>query len=148
MSDAALRAGTTGGDLAARLRRLVVDLIGYGSASAAALGLDMAVLLVLTEVFGLHYLWAAAAGFLTGMALVYVISIRLVFSDRRHLAQGSELASFMAIGFAGLLLSVLLMFGLVDLAGLAVPVAKILTAGLVFTFNFLLRRAIVFSAAG
>jgi putative flippase GtrA len=134
---AALRGG--------RLRWLG-DLVKYGFASAAALALDYGLLLVCTRLLGLDYLVAAAIGFTSGLLLVYVLSIRVVFEDRRSKRPAEEFAGFVAIGVVGLLLNESLLYLFVEHVSLTPAVAKIPTAGLCFAFNFTLRRALLFSA--
>lgn len=129
-----------------RLPRLAADLVKYGFASAAALALDYAALLFFYKVVGVDYLIAAAIGFICGLALIYALSIRFVFSDRRSVRPPKEFSAFFAIGLAGLLLNELLMHVFVEDFRLAVALAKVPTAGLVFAFNFTVRRALLFSA--
>lgn len=126
--------------------RLAADLAKYGFASAAALALDFVTLLLLYKGFGLNYLVAAAIGFLAGLALVYGLSVRYVFGDRRKLGARMEIIGFLATGLAGLALTEGLMHLFVDYACLPVAFAKIPTAGVVFLFNFTARRALLFSA--
>lgn len=132
-------------DLWARLRLVVHDLVRYGLASAVALAVDYGLLILLSKVFGVAYLNAAAAGFLAGMAVAYLLSISVVFPGRRSVRPSLELASFVAIGVAGLALNQLLIWTLVSRFGLDVALAKAPTAGAVFMFNFLARRALLFA---
>lgn len=125
--------------------RLVADMVDYGLASGLALALDVIVLMVCHRLLGLNHLVAAAAGFLAGLALVYVISVRVVFRDRRTVSGRMEIAGFLVTGLAGLALTEALMHGFVDGMGLDVALAKIPTAGLVFLFNFTARRSLLFS---
>ncbi|PWB78838.1 MAG: GtrA family protein [Methylocystaceae bacterium] len=129
-----------------RLSRLVDDLVKYGFVSAAALALDYGILLLGHNVLGVPYLVAAAIGFCSGLALVYLSSVRFVFADRRRLRPAEELAAFFAIGVAGLMINEGLIYVFVDTFGFAPALAKIPTAGLVFAFNFTARRAMLFSA--
>jgi len=126
--------------------RLLRDLIAYGLASGAALALDYGLLLLCHDTLGLPYLVAAAIGFSGGLALVYALSIAIVFRDRRSVRPASEFSVFCAIGFAGLLLTEALMFFFVGRLGFDPAFAKIPTAGFVFLFNFTARRALLFSA--
>src|SRR5581483_5462491 len=84
---------------------LAIDLVRYGICSAAALALDYGLLLLLSQVFGLHYLLASAFGFVSGLVLAYVLSITFVFKGRRTLTASREFAGFAAIGIAGLALT-------------------------------------------
>lgn len=128
-------------------RRLVADIVKYGFASAAAFALDFATLLFLYKGLGVNHLIAASVGFLAGLALVYALSVRFIFSDRRRLAARQEIAGFLVTGLAGLAITMGLMHVFVDSACLPVAVAKLPTAGVVFFFNFLARRTLLFSAA-
>jgi len=137
-----------GGARRARLARyggLAADLVKYAFASGAALALDFGVLMAAHKVAGLDYLVAAALGFLSGLALVYALSVRYVFSHRRASRPGVEILGFLLTGVFGLLLNQALMQFFVEGAGLAVALAKVPTAGMVFMFNFLARRALLFS---
>ena len=129
-----------------RYGRLVADLVKYGFASVAALALDFVTLLFFYKIVGLNYLVAAAIGFLSGLALVYALSVRYVFGDRRRLGARHEIAGFLITGVAGLALTEGLMHFFVDYACVSVALAKIPTAGVVFVFNFTARRTLLFSA--
>ncbi len=126
--------------------RLLRDLIAYGLASGAALALDYGLLLLCHKTLGLPYLVAAAIGFSSGLALIYALSVSIVFRDRRSVRPASEFSVFCAIGLLGLLLTEALMLLLVGRFGVDPAFAKIPTAALVFLFNFTARRALLFAA--
>ena len=127
--------------------RLLVDLLRYGAASALALIVDAGALLLLVS-FGVNYLIAAAIGFSSGLLAVYGLSVRYVFDKRRKLRPSQEVAGFLATGAIGLLLTQTSMAILVGVCGLPIAAAKIPTVALVFLFNFLSRRTLLFSDAG
>jgi putative flippase GtrA len=129
-------------------RRLPVGLreLGlYGLASAAALAVDWGLLIVLTDI-GIGYLAASAAGFSAGIGITYLLSISMVFRHRAVVDRRREFIGFFGVGVAGLVLTQLLMALWVERLGLIPGLAKIPTAGLVFVFNFTVRRALLFSA--
>lgn len=127
-----------------RLFRFVRDMIRYAAASAFALALDYSVLMTLTSGFGVGYLKAAAAGFLSGLTLIYLLSIRYVFEGRRSRAPRVEMLGFLVTGLVGLMLTEALMSLFVGEFRLSVTIAKAATAGFVFMFNFLARRGLLF----
>jgi putative flippase GtrA len=127
------------------LPRLVVDLVRYGAASAAALLVDAGTLALLNRVFGVDYLVASASGFLLGLVVVYLLSVRYVYEDARALRPAQEAMGFLVTGFVGLGLTQALMALLVGWLALPVMIAKIPTVGVVFLFNFLSRRMLLFS---
>ena len=125
------------GALVARLRpsrllRFVRDMIRYAAASVFALALDYGVLMLLTKRFGVGYLEAAAAGFLSGLALIYLLGVRV------------EMAGFLITGVVGLMLTEALMHLFVGRFGLSLSLGKAATAGFVFMFNFVSRRSLLF----
>jgi putative flippase GtrA len=137
-------------DLLAQLwRRLpegLRELVLYGLASALALGLDWGLLLLLTRL-GVNYLVASATGFLSGMAITYALSVSVVFRHRVVADRRREVAGFIGVGLAGLVLTQALMALWVGGLHMAPGLAKIPTAGIVFIFNFAVRKALLFRAA-
>jgi putative flippase GtrA len=130
------------------MRRLTHHLQGlpiYAAGSALALALDTGTLMLALRA-GLPLVLAATAGFLAGMALVYLISIRFAFHTRRLTSTRQELLLFALIGVAGLLLTTVLLSLFVGL-GVPVLMAKGGTAGVVFCFNYSLRKQLLFSRA-
>ena len=128
------------------MRALAKHLQGlpvYAAGSALALALDTSLLMLALRA-GLPLTVAAAIGFLAGMVVVYGVSIRFAFRARRLSNARQELLVFALIGLAGLLLTVALLRLMVAL-GLPVLLAKGVTAGVVFCFNFSLRKWLLFT---
>ena len=126
-------------------RTLAKEGVRYFGASALALGIDMATLGVLVYVAGLHYLLAAPLGFAAGLALIYVLSVRWVFNERRLADRRMEFAVFALIGFAGMGINELVIYFGVDRFALSPVQAKIPSAALVFCFNFASRKLLLFT---
>ncbi len=131
---------------ALRRSALCGEFVSYFLVSAVALAVDWSLLILLTERFGLHYLASAAIGFSAGLAIGYGLSITLVFRYRSRASAAVELALFCLVGVLGLGLSQILLYSIVRYTGLSYVLAKAPTACLVFLFNFLARRALLFSA--
>lgn len=132
----------------ARWRGLVPvsgELIRYGVASGLALAVDFATLVLLTELAGLHYLLSAAVGFSAGIAVAYLLSIRWVFSARRLNSVAAETTIFVLIGIAGLAINQLVIYSLTEGGLLPYAASKIAAAGIVFTFNFSVRKLALFT---
>ena len=123
MTFLALRAA---GQATAGFPRVLVDLTGYGLVSVVALACD-------------------AIAFTVGMAVAYALSIRFVFPSRRALTREAEAGGFFAVGMLGLVLTQVLLFLLVSKLGMPVALAKAPTAVVVFLFNFVCRRGLVFA---
>jgi len=128
-----------------RLPEGLRELMLYGFASALALGLDWGLLLALTAL-GVNYLIASGTGFVSGMAITYWLSVSVVFRHRPVADRRREFFGFIGVGLAGLILTQGLMALWVEVLHLYPGVAKIPTAGIVFVFNFTVRRALLFKA--
>jgi putative flippase GtrA len=129
-----------------RLPPAVTELLRYGGVAAIALAVDTVLLLVLSEGLGIGHLTAAAVGFLAGLAITAVLSERYAFSGPRIASPVLRHALFATIGVVGLLLLCAILWLLVDVRGLPLLPAKVLATAVVFTWNFLARRAL-FSGA-
>jgi putative flippase GtrA len=126
--------------LSSRLVGLGRDLGRYFLVSLAALATDAALLTLCHRVFGWHYLAAATAGFLVGLAVSYSLSLAFVYSGRRRMSASAEFTGFLATGLAGLVVTQIGMMLLVSGLGLAPEIAKVPVALATFCFNFLSRR--------
>ena len=126
-------------------RLVLVELVKYGLGSALALAVDWTLLIVLTELVGLHYLASATLSFSCGMIVAYALSISVVFKHRSMSDRSAELLTFVAVGLAGLILNQALMWSIVTYTPLGYLAAKVPTMGVVFLFNFTARRALLFS---
>jgi putative flippase GtrA len=122
-----------------------IEALRYLTASAAALAVDAGTYLGLIHFAGAHYLVAAPIGFALGLATVYFLSTRWVFSRRRLSDAKLEFAIFTAIGLLGLCLNQLILYVAVDGLALSPEIAKAISAALVFGFNFSARKLILFS---
>lgn len=126
--------------------RVARELAGYLGCSVLALLLDTAVYAGALAL-GWPLALAAALGFIAGVSCAYLCSVKLVFQVRRLQDRSSEFAAFVAIGLAGLMLTEALLWLLVQRLHVAPVTAKLITASLVFFFNFGVRKALLFNPA-
>lgn len=105
---------------------------------------DVAILLLLTEHGGIHYLLSAAVGFLAGIIITYLISVFWVFHASRFRSRWTELGLFVLFGLFGLLLNELIMWMLTELVGTHYLFSKIVATVIVFFGNFFSRKLVLF----
>lgn len=133
------------GETKPSLRKLALELFGYGVASAVALGVDMGILKALVSWAGWHYLVAATVSFTVGAVVAYMLSVKLAFGSRTVTNRSVELLVFVALGVVGLLVNAAVIAVFVSFVGLAVLQAKLVAAVCTFLTNFTLRRALLFT---
>ncbi len=129
-----------------RLWKLFHESWKYFLVSAVSLGLDLVVYWTLVNKVGLHYLTANVFSVSAGLIINYGLSISLVFTERRLKSRRAEFIGFVLIGVAGLGVNEAFIALFVGAVGLGTLTGKIAAAGLSFLFNFVTRRALLFSA--
>lgn len=121
---------------------ITTQFIKYFGAALIGYVFDIGVLLILKEVFQLHYLISATAGFIIGLIIVYILSSRFVFGSSKIESKYNEFILFAVIGVVGLGLLNLLMWIMTDMTHLHYIVSKLLATIIVYLWNFLARRAL------
>ena len=127
------------------LRGVLGESTRYVTASAAALAVDFSVYAGLVRLVSVDYLIAATVGFSLGLATIYLLSVRWVFGVRRLADARLEFAVFASIGLAGMALNQLVIYAGVEAWALSYESAKLVSAGVVFCFNFALRKLLLFT---
>lgn len=106
---------------------------------------DYLTLVVLTELAGFHYLTSATVGFLVGLIVNYFLSIQFVFKASKLSDKRVEFTVFATIGVGGLLINNGLMWFLTDFFLLHYTASKIAAVGVVFLWNFYVRKLALFN---
>jgi putative flippase GtrA len=125
---------------------VVVQFFRYFVMGGLSFLVDFATLYVLYRYGGLHYLAAATAGSLLGLATIYTCSILWVFNERTVKNPCVEFALFAFLGLVGLGVTLLMMFLQVDLLDVPVVPAKLISAAVAFVWNFGSRKLLLFTA--
>jgi len=123
--------------------RRMAEFIRYFAASAGALCVDTGLYRLGLQA-GIAYQWAALVGFCAGAVVAYVASVAWVFEARMLRHATLEFVLFVAIGVAGLLLTELLLWLQVERWGMPPFWSKAGAAGVVFIFNFAVRKTLLF----
>ena len=123
---------------------LLNQFVRYFVVGGLAFLVDFDSLYLLTEFAGLHYLISAAVAFLLGLAVTYCLSLLWVF-DRRNMTSATvEFLVFAAIGIVGLALNVGIIWFVREKIGFHYMVAKAISAGIVFIWDFGARKYALF----
>ena len=113
------------------LPRQISTFFGVGLVSIVA---DYGVFALLSEVFAVHPVPAALAGYLVGGLVNYLLNRAHTFTtDRSHVQAGLRFAGVMAVGFS---LTGLFMWVFTQQVGIPGIVARVITTGIVFCWNF------------
>jgi len=121
-----------------------IKLLRYGGGSVIALGVDVAILLLVTYATSAPYLVAAATAFVFGSVTKYMVSKYMVYDDNRGDDKALSILWFVAIALCGLAANHLIIYLGVEHFGLNLFFSKVISAGFVFVMNFFLIGVIVF----
>jgi putative flippase GtrA len=124
--------------------RTLGEFIRYAFFGSFAFIVDFGTLVLLTEYAGVHYLTAAAIGFVAGLTAIYFLSVSLIFRWRTYDDRALEFGFFAVCGIVGLGLNQALMYLLTDAAALHYIAAKVITAAIVLIWNFGSRKFLLF----
>ena len=121
-----------------------IQFVRYGLVSVIALAVDFGCMVLLVELFSMHYLVAATVSFISGLVVNYLLSRAWVFTERKYESRVKEFIIFTGIGIVGLLLNNSIMWLAVERIGIYYIFSKIIATILVFFWNFGLRKMLVF----
>lgn len=123
------------------------QLLRYTIVGGFAFMVDFGALVLLTSVFHVHYLYSAAVAFILGLSTNYTLSVTWVFSARSVSNRYAEFVIFAWTGIVGLALNEVVMWFFTDILLQHYTVSKIISTFLVFSWNFLSRKFILFRGA-
>lgn len=125
---------------------LFIQFFRYTLVGGLAFVVDLVLLFVLTEYAHWHYLVSATLSFLAGLLVNYILSTQWIFRSSKIKNKKIEFILFGLIGVIGLGLNNVLLYFFTDLIGLYYMLSKLITAVLVYAWNFLGRRYFLFNA--
>lgn len=116
----------------------------YVVAGGVAFTVDFVLLWLLTEHIGVHYLLSTVIAYSVGLGITYLLSVYWIFNERSTRNWVVELTIFALIGIIGLGLTSLSMWFLTDRLQIHYLLSKIVTTGVVFIWNFIAKKFILF----
>lgn len=123
---------------------IYIQLVRYVVAGGVAFTVDFVLLWLLTEHIGVHYLLSTVIAYSVGLGITYLLSVYWIFNERSTRNWVVELTIFALIGIIGLGLTSLSMWFLTDRLQIHYLLSKIVTTGVVFIWNFIAKKFILF----
>ena len=125
--------------------RTIIQFFRATIVGGCAFAVDFTCLFVLTSYCHVHYLISAGIAFIVGVATNYVLSITWVFSTRKMKSWWSEFIIFAAIGLGGFVLNEAFIWFFTEIVLLYYLISKVLSTIIVYSYNFLARKFLLFS---
>ena len=111
---------------------------------ALAFAADALILWSMHEITGLHYLICAIAGFIAGVPVNFVLTRRYVYDKKALIGKTGEITVFVIGALIGLGLTEVFLWFFTDIVGLFYMISKCIAAVLVFAWNFLSRKYLLY----
>ena len=122
------------------MRKLLEQIARFGVVGVIAFVIDYAVLLVLTELFHVHYLISSAIAFLVSVIFNYILSIAFVFETDKSRSKGAEFVLCALMSAGGLGINQAMMWLLTDVGTVAYQLSKLVATAVVMVYNFVTRK--------
>ena len=122
------------------MKKLMEQIMRFGIVGVIAFVIDYAVLLLLTEVAGIHYLLSSAVAFLVSVIFNYILSITFVFETDKSKSKGAQFSLFAVMSAGGLGINQLMMWLVSDVMFVPYQLSKFLATAVVMVYNFVTRK--------
>ena len=122
-----------------------IHLIRSIISSTISFMIDFLILIILVEKFHIYYVIGGIAGFITGTTVLYFFSIFWIFNTRRIENIYLEYTYFIILGIIGGSLNILLLWLFTDKFNVYYMFSRMIAACIVFLFNFLSRKILLFT---
>ena len=126
------------------LDKYMGGLFGYLIVGGLATIVEWAGFWLFSEKLSIEYLLATALAFAISTFANWLFGRLLVFRGKQQQSLLREILSVYLASIVGLLLNLLIMFLLVQLLGVKKMIAKMAATVLVFTYNYLVRKLIIY----
>lgn len=94
------------------MKKLMEQIVKFGIVGAIATVVDMGVLILLKELFGINPNIAAAISFTISVVFNYICSMKFVFERRDDMSRQKEFIIFLVLSIIGLVINEAIMIGL------------------------------------
>lgn len=122
------------------------ELNRYIVSGFAAVFVDYTVLIIATELFGIHYLISNICSYMSGLLVAYTLNTRWVFRYRKYEQKTKmEFSIFVVIVLIGLAISEAMIYMLVESLALPYTLAKLVSIAAIFIFNFMAKKRFLFT---
>lgn len=135
------------------VKKLLNQILKFGIVGLFCFFIDYGVTIILTNVFGVHYLISKFFGFVISAVVNYLLSIKFVFTQKKEMDKGKEFTVFLILSAIGLVINEIVMYICIDgiyahsslmqeyiSDSLMVSVGAVAATGVVMVYNFISRK--------
>lgn len=124
---------------------LAQQVVRYFCVGLVTLCLDLSLFWTLVKVFGFHYFWVGAAGFVLTTLVNFELGLKFVFGPIDAAYRRTAMLMVFTVSSIGLVLHQSILYVGVELIRLDAVFAKLVAIAMVFSWNYLTRSRIIFA---
>lgn len=121
------------------------SIIRYVCVGGIAACVDIGFFALFAKYLGYSYMWVATYGFFFATLVNYFLSRHLVFTSGSRHPRITEIGLVYLISLIGLGMHQLILFGMVERAGMGLMTSKLFATGSVFLWNYTARKYYIFA---
>jgi putative flippase GtrA len=121
-----------------------MKLVRYFFVGGSAAVVDISIFSIAIKIFHLDWFYVALISFIIATAVNYVLSIRYVFESGIRFERHAEISLVYMVSSVGLVLNQLVLWHLIETAGLDEVLSKLIATSVVFVWNYNARSRFVF----
>jgi len=122
------------------IKKSNIEFTRYVLISAIALLADVLLLIIITEVGGLHYLLSAVISYCTGLVVSYKLSTKYVFRYRKYVGKKKEFILYAVTGVFGLIIMSTVLLFITEYLEVSYFISKLYATVIVFLSVYFLRK--------
>ena len=119
---------------------VIAQFMKFGIVGFLAFAIDFAVMVLLTELFGVYPVVSTTISFVASLLFNYLASMRFVFKRRDDMGRVRELVTFAVLSLFGLFFNDMLMFAGTELLHVDYRIVKLFSTAVVMVWNFVTRK--------
>ena len=116
-----------------------MEIVRFCVVGGLSLIVDCAILFLLTDFFGVHYLYSAGISFTVSVIFNYWLCVKFVFKTAKKQTP-KQAAIFIGSSIAGLGLNQICMYFFVEIVGFHYMLAKLGATVIVTLWNYVMKR--------
>ena len=116
-----------------------MEIVRFCVVGGLSLIVDCAILFLLTDFFGVHYLYSAGISFTVSVIFNYWLCVKFVFKTAKKQTP-KQAAIFIGSSIAGLGLNQICMYFFVEIVGFHYMLAKLGATAIVTLWNYVMKR--------
>ncbi len=128
-----------------KTRKEIITLWKYAIGSTISYLINLAIVIVMTDLFEVHYLLSSIAGYASIVITSYIFSVTWIFTERKIASRGKEFVAFTLITIFAMLMNIVSMWFFTGYLHWHYVVSNVVTNFLATFWGYVPKKLFLFS---